>query len=54
MFATLDQCYKTFYHGYLLPFMVFTAILMSYNTECQYNHGMAVNYSGKKFYNIGP
>ncbi len=34
--------------------MVFTAILMFYNTEWQYNYGMAVNYCGKKFYNIGP
>jgi len=34
--------------------IVFTAILMLYNTEWQYNHGMAVNYRGKKFYNIGP
>ncbi len=34
--------------------MVFTAILMFYNTEWQCNHGMAMNYRGKKFYNIGP
>jgi hypothetical protein len=34
--------------------MVFTAILILYNTERWYNHGMAVNYHGKKFYNIGP
>jgi hypothetical protein len=33
--------------------MVFTAILMFYNTELQYNHGMVVNYRGKMFYNIG-
>jgi len=26
---------------------------MFYNTEWQYNHGMAVKYHGKKFYNIG-
>ncbi len=34
--------------------MVFTAIVMFYNTEWWYNHGMAVNYCGQKFYNIGP
>jgi hypothetical protein len=28
---------------------VFTAILMIYNTERWYDHGMAVNYCGKKF-----
>jgi hypothetical protein len=27
---------------------------MFYNTESRYDHGMAVNYRGKKFYNIGP
>jgi hypothetical protein len=25
-----------------------------YNTELWYDYGMAVNYYGKKFYNIGP
>jgi hypothetical protein len=54
MFATLGQCYKTFYHGYLLSFYGITAILMFYNTEWQYDHGMAVNYNGKKFYNNDP
>ncbi len=34
--------------------MVFTVIIMFYNTESRYGHGMAVNYRGKKFYNIGP
>jgi hypothetical protein len=34
--------------------MVFTVIIMFYNTEWQYDHGMAEKYSGKKFYNIGP
>ncbi len=34
--------------------MVFTAILMFYNAEWRYDHGMAVNYCGKKFYTIGP
>ncbi len=34
--------------------MVFTAILMFYNTERQYDHGIAVNYCSEKFYNIGP
>ncbi len=28
--------------------------MLLYNTEWQYGHGMAVNYCGKKFYNIGP
>jgi len=34
--------------------MVFTLIIMFYNTEWWYDHGMAVNYRCKKFYNIGP
>jgi hypothetical protein len=34
--------------------MVFTAILMFYNTGWQQYHRMGVNYHGKKFYNIGP
>ncbi len=34
--------------------MVFTAIIMFYNTGWQQYHGIAVNYHGKKFYNIGP
>ncbi len=35
--------------------MVFTVIIiMFYNTEWRYDHGMAVNYCGKRFYNIGP
>jgi hypothetical protein len=34
--------------------MVFIAILMFYNTEEWYDHRMAVNYHGIKFYNIGP
>ncbi len=29
-----------------------TKVMLVYNTEWQYNHGMAVNYSSKKFYNI--
>jgi hypothetical protein len=28
--------------------------MLLYNTECRYDHGMVANYSGKKFYNIGP
>ncbi len=28
--------------------------MLLYNTEWRYDHGMAVNYHGKKFYNIGP
>ncbi len=27
--------------------------MLLYNTEWRYDHGMAVNYRGKKFYNIG-
>ncbi len=27
--------------------------MLLFNTEWQYDHGMAVNYQGKKFYNIG-
>jgi hypothetical protein len=27
--------------------------MLLYNTEWEYGHGMAVNYHGKKFYNIG-
>ncbi len=33
---------------------VITKIMLLYNTEWQYDHGMAVNHQGKKFYNIGP
>ncbi len=33
---------------------VITKIMLLYNTEWQYDHGMAVNYRGKKFYIIGP
>jgi hypothetical protein len=33
---------------------VITKIMLLYNTEWQYDHGMAVNYRGKKFYNIWP
>ncbi len=33
---------------------VITKIMLLYNTEWQYDHGMAVNYRGKKFYKIGP
>ncbi len=32
---------------------VITKVMLLYNTEWQYDHGMAVNYSGKFFYNIG-
>ncbi len=34
--------------------MVITKVMWLYNTEWWYYHGMAVNYHGKKFYNIGP
>ncbi len=33
---------------------VITKAMLLYNTEWLYDHGMAVNYCGKKFYNIGP
>ncbi len=33
---------------------VINKVMLLYNTEWQYDHGMAVNYQGKKFYNIGP
>ncbi len=35
-------------------FTVITKVMLLYNTEWQYDHGMAVNYRGKKFYNTGP
>ncbi len=34
--------------------IVITKLILLYNTVWQYDHGMAVNYRGKKFYNIGP
>ncbi len=33
---------------------VITKIMLLYNTEWRHDHGMAINYCGKKFYNIGP
>ncbi len=33
---------------------VITKVMLLYNTEWQYDHEMAVNCRGKKFYNIGP
>jgi hypothetical protein len=33
---------------------VITKVMLLYNTEWQYDHGMVVNYHSKKFYNIGP
>jgi hypothetical protein len=33
---------------------VITTVMLLYNTEWQYDHGMEVNYWGKMFYNIGP
>ncbi len=35
-------------------FKVITKVMLLYNTEWQYDHGMAVNYRGKKFYNTWP
>ncbi len=46
--------YKLFTMVIYCHSMVFTIIIMFYNTEWQYDHGMVVNYRGKKFYNIGP
>ncbi len=37
---------------YCLP-MVITAVILFYNTERQQYHGVATNYCGKYFYNIG-
>jgi hypothetical protein len=31
-----------------------TEVMLLYNTEGQYDHGMAVNYCSKKFYNTRP
>jgi hypothetical protein len=33
--------------------IVITKIILLYNTEWRYDHGMAVNYCSKKFYDIG-
>jgi hypothetical protein len=33
---------------------VITKVMLRYKTEGWYDHGMAVNYRSKKFYNIGP
>ncbi len=33
---------------------VITKVMLLYNTEWQYDHGMEINYRSKKFYNIGP
>jgi hypothetical protein len=33
---------------------IITKVMLLYNTELQYDHGMAVNYCGKKFHNNGP
>jgi hypothetical protein len=33
---------------------VIAKVMLLYNTDWQYGHGMVVNYRGKKFYNIGP
>jgi hypothetical protein len=32
---------------------IITKLMLLYNTELWYDHGLAVNYRGKKFYNIG-
>ncbi len=33
---------------------VITEVILLNNTEWEYDHEMAVNYCGKKFYNNGP
>jgi len=33
---------------------VITKVMLLYNTESWYGHEMAVNYCGKKSYNVGP
>jgi hypothetical protein len=33
---------------------VITKIMLLYNTELRHDHGMAINYCRKMFYNIGP
>ncbi len=33
---------------------VIIKVMLLYNTELWYDHGMAVNYHNKKFYNIWP
>jgi hypothetical protein len=35
-------------------FTVITKVMLLYNTEWWYDHGLVVNYCGKKFYNIEP
>ncbi len=50
--AKRRQCNKTFYCSNLLPFHGNTTILCQKDVYLGYNHGMAVNYQGKKFYNI--
>ncbi len=35
-------------------YTVITKVILLYNTEWLYDHGMAVNYCSKKFCNIGP
>jgi hypothetical protein len=34
--------------------IVFTKVMLLYNTELQYDHEMAVNYCGKNFITLGP
>ena len=31
---------------------VITKVMLLYNTDQQYDHGMVVNYRGKKFHNM--
>ncbi len=51
-FATMGYCYKTFFRGNLLPFYFNYHGNIVFIT--QNDRGMAVNYYGKRFYNIGP
>ncbi len=48
MFATVGQCYKSFYHGNLLP------LYGNYSGNIFLQHRVAVNYHCEKCYNIGP
>ncbi len=34
--------------------IVITKVMLLYNTKSWLDHGMLINYHGKKFYNIGP
>ncbi len=50
MFATLGVCLSLFTTVIYIHSMVFTAVMMFYNTGWQQYHQMGVNYHGKKLY----